>query len=169
MTLSVGWLARILKLSDWRSQCAGQSGNNPSGCQQTLPGVGKKTVGVSANPKECRLWNVLLKSDMLKRESSWLTTYWSKSTYSSRWFEWTGLAPWEFESPVPGSLLSTFLVHTLLSKKMVSRELSISHLLQFHLQIHMIYNLSSNQDYYTCTSISLINHVLCRFCFELGI
>ena len=23
---------------------------------------------------------------------------------------WTGLAPWEFESPFPGSLISTFLV-----------------------------------------------------------
>ena len=25
---------------------------------------------------------------------------------------WTGLAPWEFESPFPGSLASTFLVET---------------------------------------------------------
>ena len=25
---------------------------------------------------------------------------------------WTGLAPWEFEFPFPGSLTSTFLVHT---------------------------------------------------------
>jgi len=24
---------------------------------------------------------------------------------------WTGLAPWEFDSPIPGSLASTFLVN----------------------------------------------------------
>jgi len=28
---------------------------------------------------------------------------------------WTGLAPWEFEFPFPGSLISTFLVLSLLS------------------------------------------------------
>jgi hypothetical protein len=28
---------------------------------------------------------------------------------------WTGLAPWEFEFPFPGSLVSTFLVPFLLS------------------------------------------------------
>ena len=26
------------------------------------------------------------------------------------WIRWTGLAPWEFEFPFPGSLISTFLV-----------------------------------------------------------
>jgi len=50
------------------------------------------------------------------RESSLLTTYWSESTLSIDnllarihiiW--WNGLAPWEFEFPVPGILISTCL------------------------------------------------------------
>jgi len=32
-----------------------------------------------------------------ERESSLLTTFWSKSTSSSRRFQWAGLAPWDFE------------------------------------------------------------------------
>ena len=42
-----------------------------------------------------------------QRESSLLTSYWSESSLYS-W--WTGLAPWEFELPFPGSLTSTSLV-----------------------------------------------------------
>jgi len=38
-----------------------------------------------------------------------LTTYWSESTIIVM-IKWTGLAPWEFEFPFPGSLTSTFLV-----------------------------------------------------------
>ena len=46
---------------------------------------------------------------MAERDSL-LTTYWSGSTSSClRCFWWTGLAPWEFEFPFPGSLISTFL------------------------------------------------------------
>jgi len=35
---------------------------------------------------------------------------------------WTGLAPWEFEFPFPGSLTSTFLIHTLQSTSSALRE-----------------------------------------------
>ena len=45
-----------------------------------------------------------------ERESSLLTTHWTGTTSSClRCFWWTGLAPWEFEFPFPGSLISTFL------------------------------------------------------------
>ena len=44
-----------------------------------------------------------------ERESPSLTTSRSESTQSSRWFQQTGLAPWQFEFPLPGSLTSTFL------------------------------------------------------------
>ena len=40
-----------------------------------------------------------------------MTTYWSESTFIVL-IRWTGLAPWEFEIPFPGSLSSTFLVGT---------------------------------------------------------
>jgi len=43
-----------------------------------------------------------------ERASSLLTTYWSESTIIVM-IRWTGLAPWEFEFPFPGSLASTFL------------------------------------------------------------
>ena len=51
-----------------------------------------------------------------------LTTYWSESTeffidnlqarihFIIEMIWWTGLAPWVFEFPFPGSLVSTFLV-----------------------------------------------------------
>ena len=45
-----------------------------------------------------------------ERESSLVTTCWTGSTSSCfRCFWWTGLAPWEFEFPFPGSLIPTFL------------------------------------------------------------
>ena len=48
----------------------------------------------------------------LERGSSLLTTYWSGSISSHlRCFWWTGLAPWQFEFPFSGSLISTFLAH----------------------------------------------------------
>jgi len=49
----------------------------------------------------------------VQRETSLLTTYWSIIMM----IRWTGLAPWEFEFPFPGSLTSTFLmqVHPQLS------------------------------------------------------
>ena len=43
-----------------------------------------------------------------QRETSLLTIYWS--IIEMVWL--TGLAPWEFKFPFPGSLVSTFLVHT---------------------------------------------------------
>jgi hypothetical protein len=42
-------------------------------------------------------------------ESSLLKTYWSKFTSSSRWFGGPTFAPWEFEFPFPGCLISTLL------------------------------------------------------------
>ena len=50
----------------------------------------------------------LLRTNPVKEIPS-LTTYWSRSTQSSRFFWQTGLAPWEFEFPFPGSLISTYL------------------------------------------------------------
>ena len=43
----------------------------------------------------------------LKRENSLLTTYW----FIIEMIWWTGLAPWEFELPLTGSLISTVPVH----------------------------------------------------------
>ena len=48
-----------------------------------------------------------------ERESSSVKTCWSESTFSLFIIEmvwWTGLAPWDFELTVPGSLISIFLV-----------------------------------------------------------
>ena len=51
------------------------------------------TAGGSANPQE-------------KRESSLLTTHWSESTLSSRWFGGPASSHESFELPFPGSLIS---------------------------------------------------------------
>ena len=42
-------------------------------------------------------------------EKSFLTPYWSGSTFVIMMIRWTGLAPREFEFPFAGSLTSTFL------------------------------------------------------------
>ena len=41
-----------------------------------------------------------------QRETFLLTTYWPESSQSSRWFEETGLAPWEFELPVCAGIIT---------------------------------------------------------------
>ena len=46
----------------------------------------------------------------LHRETSLLTISWSEFTWSSKYLLQTGLAPWEFEFPFPGSLWSNFQV-----------------------------------------------------------
>ena len=53
---------------------------------------------------------VLAEGVALHRETSLLTISWSEFTWSSRYLLQTGLAPWEFEFPFPGSLWSNFQV-----------------------------------------------------------
>ena len=47
-----------------------------------------------------------------ERESSLLTTYWSEIHFIIVMIKRTGLAPWGFEFPFPGSFTSAFLKHT---------------------------------------------------------
>ena len=51
-----------------------------------------------------------LEAGLPEKESSLLATYWSEFTQPIEMIWWTGLASWEFESPLPGSLICTFLL-----------------------------------------------------------
>ena len=70
----------------------------------------------SSTPDSRRCWKdcapggvglvFLVLFECVMRKSFLLTTYWSENHFIIVMIRWTGLAPWEFEFPIPGSLAS---------------------------------------------------------------